>query len=62
MFEMMALGIALQRAMIDAQRKRLGIVEDALDRMSEGDTPLASMAGRQAKAWKFWARFWGEQP
>ncbi len=56
MFEMMELGIAMQKAMREAQLKQLDAAGKALDAMQRGAEETIE---RQARAWSRWRRFWG---
>tara|TARA_B100000953_G_scaffold138959_1_gene115056 strand:+ start:1208 stop:1387 length:180 start_codon:yes stop_codon:yes gene_type:complete len=56
MFEMMELGIEMQKAVREVQLKQLDAAGEALDAMQRG---AAETMQRQARAWNRWRRFWG---
>lgn len=56
MFEMMELGIEMQKAIREVQLNQLEMAGEAIDRMQQG---VQDGAEAQKRAWSSWASFWG---
>ena len=56
MFEMMELGVEMQKAVREVQLKQLDAAGEALDAMQRG---AEQTMREQARLWSRWRRFWG---